>query len=81
MDSRPNIVLFMTDQQRGDCLGIDGHPVLQTPNLDELAARGARFRHAYTAAATVLGRLGTMGGPTAVAMDWVTPTGGPFAMA
>ena len=48
-DSRPNIVLFMTDQQRGDCLGIDGHPVLQTPYLDELAVGGARFRHAYTA--------------------------------
>ncbi len=48
-DNRPNIVLFMTDQQRGDCLGIDGHPVLQTPYLDEMAAHGARFRHAYTA--------------------------------
>ena len=33
-DSRPNIALFMTDQQRGDCLGIEGHPVLQTPYLD-----------------------------------------------
>ena len=48
-DSRPNIVLFMTDEQRGDCLGIDGHPVLQTPYLDELAAAGTRFRHAYSA--------------------------------
>ncbi|MCE2459987.1 MAG: hypothetical protein J4F38_04320, partial [Pseudomonadales bacterium] len=27
------------------------------------------------------GRLNTLGGPTAVAMHWVTPTGGPFAMA
>ena len=35
---RPNIVLILTDQQRGDALGIDGHPVLQTPNLDWLAA-------------------------------------------
>ncbi len=48
-DRRPNIVLFMTDQQRGDCLGIDGHPVLQTPYLDHLAASGVRFRRAYTA--------------------------------
>ena len=47
-DSRPNIVLFMTDEQRGDCPGIGGHPVLQTPYLDELAATGARFRHAYS---------------------------------
>lgn len=48
-DDRPNIVLFMTDQQRGDCLGIDGHPVLQTPYLDHVAAAGVRFRHGYTA--------------------------------
>lgn len=47
-DPRPNILMIMTDQQRGDCLSIDGHPVLQTPNLDHLAATGARFRHAYT---------------------------------
>jgi hypothetical protein len=43
-----NLLLITTDQQRGDCLGCDGHPVLETPYLDELAERGARFRHAYT---------------------------------
>ena len=44
----PNILLIMTDQQRGDCLGVEGHPVLQTPYLDHLAGSGARFRCAYT---------------------------------
>lgn len=48
-DERPNILLVVTDQQRGDCLGIDGHPVLQTPYLDSLAARGAWCRRAYSA--------------------------------
>ena len=48
-DERPNILLLMTVQQRGDALGIEGHPVLQTPYLDALAAAGARFRHAYSA--------------------------------
>lgn len=48
LKQRPNILLILTDQQRGDCLGIDGHPVLQTPNLDWLAASGAYFRRAYT---------------------------------
>ncbi len=48
-DDRPNILLLMTDQQRGDCLGLDGHPVLQTPNLDHLGATGFHFRRAYTA--------------------------------
>ena len=46
---RPNIVLFITDQQRGDALGIEDHPVLQTPYLDEMASHGIRFRRAYTA--------------------------------
>jgi len=48
-DSRPNIVMIMTDQQRGDCLGCDGNDVIETPYLDELAAEGSRFCHAYTA--------------------------------
>ena len=47
MQERPNIVLFMTDQQRGDCLSSDGHPVLLTPNMDSIGLRGTRFRHAY----------------------------------
>ena len=45
---RPNLVLIMTDQQRGDCLGIAGHPDLLTPNLDHLAWSGARFTAAYS---------------------------------
>lgn len=48
-DARPNILLIMTDQQRGDCLGIDGHPVLQTPFLDNLAESGVRFSNGYSA--------------------------------
>ncbi|MBW1697742.1 MAG: arylsulfatase [Deltaproteobacteria bacterium] len=48
-DNRPNILLLMADQQRGDCLGIEGHPVLQTPHLDYLAATGVRFSRAYSA--------------------------------
>ena len=48
MTTRPNLLLITTDQQRGDCLGCDGHPVLETPYLDQLAERGTRFRHAYT---------------------------------
>ena len=47
-DTRPNILFILTDQQRGDCLGIDGHPVLQTPNLDWLAHSGTRFQRAYS---------------------------------
>ena len=47
-DARPNFILIMTDQQRGDCLGVDGHPCLLTPNMDALAGTGTRFRRAYS---------------------------------
>jgi arylsulfatase A-like enzyme len=47
-NQRPNIILILTDQQRGDCLGIEGHPVLQTPNLDFLARSGTHFRRGYS---------------------------------
>ena len=50
MEQRPNILFIMTDQMRSDCLGCAGHPVVRTPNLDRLAAAGARFDHAYVQA-------------------------------
>ncbi len=46
---KPNIVLIVADQFRGDCLGILGHPDVKTPYLDTLAARGAYFPNMYTA--------------------------------
>lgn len=46
--SHPNFLVIMTDQQRGDALGISGHPTLLTPNLDHLAATGILFEHAYS---------------------------------
>ena len=46
-DDRPNIILITSDQQRGDCLGIEQHPVLQTPNLDYLGQQGTRFARGY----------------------------------
>jgi len=50
--SRPNILLLMTDQQRGDCLGCDGNDVISTPNIDRIAAEGAHFRCAYSSTPT-----------------------------
>ena len=48
-NARPNIVLFITDQQRGDCLGLDPRSpaVLQTPNLDYIARSGLHCTQAY----------------------------------
>src|SRR5438477_393533 len=47
---RPDILLIMPDQMRGDCLSIVGHPVVRTPHFDELARQGALFRRAYSTA-------------------------------
>ena len=52
MDRRPNLILLMADQFRGDCLGIAGHPDVKTPYLDALAAEGVRFPNAYSACPT-----------------------------
>ena len=44
---RPNVLMLITDQQRADCLGIAGHPMIKTPNMDRLAKRGVRFSNAF----------------------------------
>lgn len=55
MDSkRPNLVLIMTDQHRGDALGCAGHPHLLTPTLDGLAGGGVRFSRAYSECPTCI---------------------------
>jgi arylsulfatase A-like enzyme len=47
---RPNILLIHSDQHRYDCLGVNGHALVQTPNLDRLAQKGVNFTSAYTPA-------------------------------
>ena len=47
-DQRPNIILFTTDQQRGDHIGLAGHPLVTTPNLDAFVNHGAYFPNAYS---------------------------------
>jgi arylsulfatase A-like enzyme len=44
---RPNLLVVVTDDQRFDQLGCEGHPVLETPVLDRLAAEGVRFRNSF----------------------------------
>ena len=45
--TQPNIVLIMADQLAPHFTGAYGHPLVKTPNIDALAARGARFDAAY----------------------------------
>lgn len=46
---KPNILLIITDQHRADHTGFGGNKILQTPNLDSIAARGVVFDKAYVA--------------------------------
>ncbi|MCY4333579.1 MAG: sulfatase-like hydrolase/transferase [Litoreibacter sp.] len=46
--SRSNLLVIMSDEHQARAMGCAGHPFVQTPNLDALAARGTRFTNAYT---------------------------------
>jgi arylsulfatase A-like enzyme len=46
---RPNVVLIISDQFRGDCIGAMGmNPMNLTPNIDRMASHGVMFRSAYS---------------------------------
>lgn len=45
---KPNILVFFTDQQRWDTLGINGNRAGLTPNLDRFARQGTFFKQAVT---------------------------------
>jgi len=44
---KPNIVFFFADDQTTSTVGCYGNELIQTPNLDALAARGTRFENAF----------------------------------
>lgn len=46
---KPNVIVFFTDQQRWDSLGVNGSPMELTPHLDEFARSGVRFDRAFCA--------------------------------
>ena len=43
----PNVLWITIDDLRPDALSCYGAPWAKTPNIDRIAARGVRFRHAY----------------------------------
>ena len=52
--TQPNFIFIICDQMRGDAFGAAGNTVVQTPNIDYLAAGGTRFTHAYAAVPSCL---------------------------
>jgi choline-sulfatase len=45
---RHNVLVLFSDEHDPRITGMAGHPLVRTPNLDALAARGTRFDRAYT---------------------------------
>ena len=82
--AQPNILFILTDDQGWPTLGSYGGDVVPTPNLDRLAAEGARFTAAYvtplctpTRAALLSGQYTARSGMFHVLIDpWY---GSPFA--
>lgn len=79
---KPNILFILVDDQRNDTLGCAGHPVIKTPNIDQLAKQGVRFENAYVnmpicmasrgtifSGMTYTGHGYTMGGPPAIRLQ------------
>jgi len=70
MTKRPNFLFIITDQHRADHLGCYGNTIVQTPNIDNLAAAGRSFDRFYVAnpicmpnrAAIMTGRVSSLNG-------------------
>ncbi len=45
--AQPNIILLLTDDHRADAMGCANNTIIQTPNMDALAANGIRFTNAF----------------------------------
>lgn len=56
----PNIVMIIADDQSWGDFGFMGHPDIQTPHLDQLAARSAVFERGYVPSSLCRPSLATM---------------------
>lgn len=48
MTRQPNVIVFLTDQQRWDSVGLHGNPLDLTPNFDRLASTSTFLPNAFT---------------------------------
>jgi len=47
IETKPNVILIMTDDQGYGDFGITGNPIIETPNLDAMAKRSAQMTNYY----------------------------------
>lgn len=48
--NKPNVVIILADDLGYGDLGVYGHPIVKTPNIDKLAQEGVRFSQYYAPA-------------------------------
>lgn len=60
MKNSPNILIFCTDEQRGDYLSCMGHPHVKTPNIDRIAENGTLFKNCYSSGPICMPARATM---------------------
>lgn len=46
---QPDLLVFLSDQHNGRATGYAGHPIVETPNMDAMAAAGTAWDTVYTA--------------------------------
>ena len=78
--SKPNILLFITDQHRFDYLGCCGHPVLKTPHIDSIAARGTLFERFYVATPVCMPNRATLMTGRMPSVHGVRSNGSPLSL-
>lgn len=60
VDSRPNVVLIVSDDQAWTDYSFMGHPHLKTPHIDQLAAQSLTFRRGYVPSSLCCPSLATI---------------------
>jgi arylsulfatase A-like enzyme len=78
--ARPNFLFFITDQHRVDYLGCYGHPVLKTPSIDSIAARGTRFSRFYVATPVCMPNRATLMTGRMPSVHGVRSNGSPLSL-
>ena len=52
LKGKPNVILYIVDDQGINDAGCYGNPVIKTPGLDSLASEGTRFTHGFCTSAS-----------------------------
>jgi arylsulfatase A-like enzyme len=76
---RPNVIIFMTDDQGFGDIGAHDHPFLRTPNMDRLHAESVRFTDFHVDPSCAPSRAALMTGKYAHRVGvWHTIAGGDY---